>query len=64
MVKGWGNSVALLVLVAFLPLFMGCNEEANIPVPAQEFIKEYFPKSTVVLVEMDVLYLVKFMIEL
>ncbi len=52
-VKGWGKSVALLVLVAFLPFFMGCNEESNIPVPAQEFIKEYFPKSTVVLVEMD-----------
>ena len=53
MKKMWVKSMVFFVLMGCMPFFMGCNEEANIPVPAQEFIKEYFPKSTVVLVEMD-----------
>lgn len=48
----WVKGVALLILVAFLPFFVACNEQ-EIPVGAQEFIKEYFPKSSVVLVETD-----------
>ena len=51
-VKRWMKSVILLVLVAFLPFFVACNEQ-DIPAGAQEFIKEYFPKSSVVLVETD-----------
>lgn len=53
MKKMWVKSMVFFVLMGCMAFFMGCNEEANIPVPAQEFIKEYFPKSTVVLVEMD-----------
>ena len=53
MKKMWVKSMVFFVLMGCMPFFMGCNEESNIPVPAQEFIKEYFPKSTVVLVEMD-----------
>ena len=51
-VKRWMKSVILLVLVAFLPFFVACNEQ-DIPAGAQDFIKEYFPKSSVVLVETD-----------
>ena len=53
MKRMWVKSMVFFVLMGCMPFFMGCNEESNIPVPAQEFIKEYFPKSTVVLVEMD-----------
>lgn len=53
MKKMWVKSMVFFVLMGCMAFFMGCNEESNIPVPAQEFIKEYFPKSTVVLVEMD-----------
>ena len=53
MKRMWVKSMVFFVLMGCMAFFMGCNEEANIPVPAQEFIKEYFPKSTVVLVEMD-----------
>jgi hypothetical protein len=51
-VKRWMKSMILLVLVAFLPFFVACNEQ-DIPAGAQDFIKEYFPKSSVVLVETD-----------
>ena len=53
MKRMWVKSMVFFVLMGCMAFFMGCNEESNIPVPAQEFIKEYFPKSTVVLVEMD-----------
>ena len=46
------KSFVLCVLLAFMPFFVACNEQ-DIPVGAQEFIKEYFPKSSVVLVEID-----------
>ena len=53
MKKMWVKSMVFFVLMGCMAFFMGCNEESNIPVPAQEFIKEYFPKYQGVFPEID-----------
>ena len=44
--------MALFMVVAFLPFFVGCSNQ-EIPATSQEFINEFFPKSSIVLVELD-----------